>query len=167
MDNAVKVGIAVASGYVLGRRHKLRYAIGVGAWLMGRRVPLSPRAIASKGIEAARENPDVMDFVDELRETGWIIGRRAAGTWLDDRAKGLSAKLRDRESGRGHADAETEREGEGQTGRTGGEDREPERDRGSEQQSAPESGGGKRDQDEESGTERESAAGRRPAATRA
>lgn len=151
MDTGMKVGVAVASGYLLGRRRKLRWAIGVGAWLLGQKVPLTPGALLRKGIEVARNDPEVMDFFDELKETGFTVGKRAARSFVDERAGSLTERLKDRGGSQGGDREDDEDTREGKRGRERGErgernrggDRDREEDRGGEERELEGAGGGR------------------------
>ncbi len=117
MNPAVKVAAGVAGGYLLGRHKKLRYAVGFGAALLGKRLDLNPSRLVLTGVKSLRELPEVMDLGDTVRGELATSGRRAAMTLMTNRLDSLSDTLRDRstalESGGGSGRSE-QQEGQAQ-----------------------------------------------------
>src|SRR3954463_11262876 len=93
MNQSVKVGMGVGGGYVLGRRKKMRLAIGLGAWLLGKRIKIDPQALLLEGLQKLAANPDVMKLSDELRGQLLTAARSAATKGLTDQLTGLAEAL--------------------------------------------------------------------------
>jgi hypothetical protein len=49
MSAATKIGLGVASGYLLGRTKKLKLAITIGSMLAGQRIATSPQGLLKQG----------------------------------------------------------------------------------------------------------------------
>ena len=77
MNNAAKLGVGVAGGYLLGRTKKLKLAIGLGAMLAGKRLNISPSQLAMQGLGQLRESPEFADLTDRLRTEVGGAGKRA------------------------------------------------------------------------------------------
>src|SRR3954468_1803991 len=93
MNQSVKVGMGVGGGYVLGRRKKMRLAIGLGAWLLGKRIKIDPQALLLEGLQKLAANPDVMKLQEELRGQLLTAARSAATKGLTDQLTGLAETL--------------------------------------------------------------------------
>ncbi len=96
MNPAMKVAAGVAGGYLLGRHKKLRYAVGFGAALLGKRLDLNPSRLVLTGVKGLRELPEVMELSDTVRGQLAASGRRAATTLMSNRLDTLSDSLRER-----------------------------------------------------------------------
>src|SRR3954465_9567379 len=99
MNNAAKLGAGVAGGYLLGRTKKLKLAIGLGAWLMGKRLQMSPSQLAMQGFGALRQSPEFADITDRLRNEVGGAGRKALSAAASSRMESLADRLRDRNEG--------------------------------------------------------------------
>src|SRR3954453_9082307 len=99
MNNAAKLGAGVAGGYLLGRTKKLKLAIGLGAWLMGKRLQMSPSQLAMQGFGALRQSPEFAEITDRLRNEVGGAGRKALSAAATSRMESLADKLRDRNEG--------------------------------------------------------------------
>ena len=71
MSAATKIGLGVASGYLLGRTKKLKLAITIGSLLAGQRVATSPGGLLKQGIELVDKSPELSKLRDEL--TGKLL----------------------------------------------------------------------------------------------
>src|SRR4051795_8485172 len=99
MNNAAKLGAGVAGGYLLGRTKKLKLAIGLGAWLMGKRLQMSPGQLAMQGLGQLRQSPEFADITDRLRNEVGGAGRKALSAAATSRMESLADRLRDRNEG--------------------------------------------------------------------
>src|SRR3954447_19817468 len=99
MNNAAKLGAGVAGGYLLGRTKKLKLAVGLGAWLMGKRLQMSPGQLAMQGFGALRQSPEFAEITDRLRNEVGGAGRKALSAAATSRMESLADKLRDRNEG--------------------------------------------------------------------
>src|SRR3954470_1121965 len=93
MNQAVKVGMGVGGGYALGRRKKMKLAVGLGAWLLGKRIRLDPQALLVEGLQKLAENPDIMKLSDEVRGQLFQAARAAAAKGFTDQLSMLSETL--------------------------------------------------------------------------
>src|SRR3954465_8177382 len=99
MNNAAKLGAGVAGGYLLGRTKKLKLAIGLGAWLMGKRLQMSPGQLAMQGLGQLRQSPEFAEITDRLRNEVGGAGRKALSAAATSRMESLADRLRDRNDG--------------------------------------------------------------------
>ncbi|MFF5496560.1 DNA primase [Streptomyces aquilus] len=104
--NRVGLGLAVGAGYVLGRTKKLKLAFAVGTLVAGKRMQLSPRALADLVSGQLRDNPQFKEIGDQLREDLRGVGKAASGAMVErqldalaDRLHGRTAQVRDQLSG--------------------------------------------------------------------
>src|SRR3954462_436676 len=99
MNNAAKLGAGVAGGYLLGRTKKLKLAVGLGAWLMGKRLQMSPGQLAMQGLGQPRQSPEFAEITDRLRNEVGGAGRKALSAAATSRMESLADRLRDRNEG--------------------------------------------------------------------
>ncbi|MFI9168526.1 DNA primase [Streptomyces lincolnensis] len=104
--NRVGMGLAVGAGYFLGRTRKLKLAFAVGTLVAGKRMHLSPRALADLVAGQLRDNPQFKEIGDQLREDLRGVGKAASGAMVErqidalaDRLHGRTAQVRDQISG--------------------------------------------------------------------
>ena len=104
--NRVGLGLAVGAGYVLGRTKKLKLAFAVGTLVAGKRMQLSPRALADLVSGQLRDNPQFKEIGDQLREDLRGVGKAASGAMVErqidalaDRLHGRTAQVRDQIAG--------------------------------------------------------------------
>lgn len=104
--NRLGVGLAVGAGYVLGRTKKLKLAFAVGTLVAGKRMQLSPRALADLVSGQLRDNPQLKEIGDQLREDLRGVGKAASGAMVErqisamaDRLHGRTAEVRDQIAG--------------------------------------------------------------------
>ncbi|MGC0399164.1 chemotaxis protein histidine kinase CheA [Streptomyces sp. SAI-126] len=106
MMNRVGLGLAVGAGYVLGRTKKLKMAFAIGTLVAGKRMHLSPRAVADMVSQQLLKNPQFKEIGDTLREDLRGVGKAASGAMVErqidaiaDRLHGRTAQVRDQLSG--------------------------------------------------------------------
>ncbi|WP_282701250.1 DNA primase [Streptomyces sp. CC219B] len=141
--NRVGLGLAIGAGYVLGRTKKMKLAFAVGTLVAGKRMHLSPRALAELAQQQLRDNPQFKEIGDQLREDLRGVGKAASGAMVErqldalaDRLHGRTAQMRDQLSDMapetpdlGFEEGEYEEEDEAPEGREEAESaREPERE---------------------------------------
>jgi len=104
--NRVGLGLAVGAGYVLGRTKKLKLAFAVGTLVAGKRMQLSPRALADLVSGQLRDNPQFKEIGDQLREDLRGVGKAASGAMVErqmdalaDRLHGRTEQVRDQLAG--------------------------------------------------------------------
>src|SRR4051794_32134277 len=104
MNNAAKLGAGVAGGYLLGRTKKLKLAIGLGAWMMGKKLNLSPSQLAMQGLSQLRESPDFAELTDLVRSEVGGAGKKALSAAATSRMESLADRLHERNNGSGPSD---------------------------------------------------------------
>ncbi|WP_405515040.1 DNA primase [Streptomyces canus] len=104
--NRVGMGLAIGAGYVLGRTKKLKFAFAVGTLVAGKRMHLSPKAVADLVSQQLLKNPQFKEIGDTLREDLRGVGKAASGAMVErqidaiaDRLHGRTAEVRDQLSG--------------------------------------------------------------------
>jgi septal ring-binding cell division protein DamX len=104
--NRTALGLAVGAGYFLGRTKKLKMALAVGSLVAGKKLNLSPRALAELAQQQLKSNPQFKEIGDQLRQDMRGVGKAATGavverqmSTLADRLHGRTAKVRDQLSG--------------------------------------------------------------------
>ncbi|MFI9263280.1 DNA primase [Streptomyces werraensis] len=144
--NRTGLGLAIGAGYLLGRTKKLKMALAVGGLVAGKKLNLSPRAVADLVSQQLRDNPQFKELGDQLRGELRGAGKAASGALVErqisslaDRLHGRTAEVRGRLSGDGAEDRDAEDTGEGPDDHEPddtGEDRDDEGGRGREPDTA-------------------------------
>ncbi|QOV41370.1 DNA primase [Streptomyces ferrugineus] len=94
--NRVGLGLAIGAGYVLGRTRKLKLALAVGGVVAGKRMRLSPRAVADLVSQQLQDNPQFKEIGDQLREDLRGVGQAASGALVERRLDALADRLHGR-----------------------------------------------------------------------
>ncbi|MFF9661204.1 DNA primase [Streptomyces althioticus] len=135
--NRTGMGLAIGAGYLLGRTKKLKMALAVGGLVAGKKLNLSPRAVADLVSQQLRDNPQFKELGDRLRGDLRGVGKAASGALVErqisslaDRLHGRTAEVRGRLDGGGEdRDGTDESAGEEpydeETDDRGQDDREP------------------------------------------
>ncbi|MFC8089199.1 DNA primase [Streptomyces sp. NPDC057301] len=104
--NRLALGLAVGAGYVLGRTKKMKLAFAIGTMVAGKRMHLSPRALADLVSQQLQNNPQFKEIGDQLREDLRGVGQAASGALVErqldafaDRLHGRTAQVRDQLEG--------------------------------------------------------------------
>src|SRR5919112_3608767 len=98
MSNASKIVAGVASGYLLGRTKKLKFAITVGSMLAGQRVATSPAGLLKQGSELIDKNPELQKLQEQLTGKLFEAAKAAALATVTSRLESLSESMRDQGS---------------------------------------------------------------------
>jgi hypothetical protein len=96
--NRIGLGLAVGAGYVLGRTKKMKLAFAVGTMVAGKRMKLSPRAIADLVSQQLQDNPQFKEIGDQLRGDLRGVGKAATGALVERQIEGLADRLHGRTS---------------------------------------------------------------------
>jgi hypothetical protein len=98
MKDTTKIALAagVASGYALGRAKKGRAALAVATYLISRRSGLSPRRLATEGVQKLGEVPQVGALKEQMRGDVLDAGKKAVGTVVDRKLGDLAGTLHER-----------------------------------------------------------------------
>ncbi|WP_427766172.1 DNA primase [Streptomyces sp. DSM 41931] len=121
--NRTGLGLAIGAGYLLGRTKKLKMALAVGGLVAGKKLNLSPRAVADLVSQQLRDNPQFKELGDQLRGDLRGAGKAASGALVErqisslaDRLHGRTAEVRGQLAGNGNGaegrDEEDEDSGE-------------------------------------------------------
>ncbi|WP_405824005.1 DNA primase [Streptomyces sp. NBC_01390] len=94
--NRVGLGLAVGAGYVLGRTKKLKLAFAVGTLVAGKRMQLSPKALADLVSGQLRDNPQFKEIGDQLRVDLRGVGKAASGALVERQVEALANRLHGR-----------------------------------------------------------------------
>ncbi|MFI6876667.1 DNA primase [Streptomyces sp. NPDC050400] len=97
--NRAALGLAVGAGYVLGRTKKMKLAFAVGTMVAGKRLKLSPSALADLVSQQLANNPQFKEIGDELRQDLRGVGKAASGALVERQIEGLAGRLHDRTRG--------------------------------------------------------------------
>ncbi|MFJ2256806.1 DNA primase [Streptomyces sp. NPDC087844] len=96
--NRLGLGLAVGAGYVLGRTKKMKLAFAVGTMVAGKRMHLSPRALADLVSTQLQNNPQFKEIGDQLRGDLRGVGKAATGALVERQITGLADRLHGRTS---------------------------------------------------------------------
>lgn len=94
--NRTGLGLAVGAGYVLGRTKKMKLAFALGTLVAGKRMHLSPRALADLVSQQLQNNPQFKEISEQLREGARGAGKAATGALLERQIDGLADRLHGR-----------------------------------------------------------------------
>ncbi|WP_030378331.1 MULTISPECIES: hypothetical protein [unclassified Streptomyces] len=165
--NRVALGLAVGAGYVLGRTKKMKMAFAVGTLVAGKKMQLSPRAVADLVNQQLKNNPQFKEIGDQLRTDLRGVGKAASGALVERQISGIADRLHNRtgqlrDQVSGVASKATDLPGTGGGGR---EDDEESEGRGREDSGPAEDRDERADpgSDEQSGDDRDETPRRRPA----
>jgi hypothetical protein len=95
MDSGARLGLAVTAGYLLGRLHKLKWALAVAALASGGRLP-GPGGLVQQGAKLLSSSPEVTKLTDEMKGRLLDAGKAAAVAALSSKINSLSEGLRER-----------------------------------------------------------------------
>ncbi|POX61470.1 DNA primase [Streptomyces sp. Ru62] len=159
--NRTALGLAVGAGYLLGRTKKLKMALAVGSLAAGKKMNLSPRALAEQLNRQLLDNPQFKEIGDQLRQDLRGVGKAATGAMVErqmntlaDRLHGRTTKVRDELSGVAptgsdeeedeERDEDEEQEGRAERGEQRGERKRPRGDARGDADEAPRKQAGKK-----------------------
>jgi hypothetical protein len=123
MKDTGKVALAVVAGYYLGRRHKLRMAIGLALAGVMRKVRKDDGGLLAQGAKALGSSPELAGMTNRLKGELLEATKTAAVAAATTQIEALTAKL--------HEQTDSLRQPE-----TGKRAQEPEQDEGAEQEPA-------------------------------
>ncbi|MCC3654941.1 DNA primase [Streptomyces sp. S07_1.15] len=99
MNNRLAMTLAVGAGYLLGRTKKAKLALGVGGMVLGKRLNLNPQQLTGLLTEQLKNNPQLAEVRDQLRNDLQGVGKAAATAVVTRRLDALSDRLHDRTLG--------------------------------------------------------------------
>jgi hypothetical protein len=96
MNTGTRVGLAVAAGYVLGRCHKMKWALAAAA-LAGRgQLPSGAGGLVQQGVKLLSSSPEFTKLTDEMKGRLVDAGKAAAVAAVSSKIDSLSEGLRER-----------------------------------------------------------------------
>ena len=114
MKNGAQVGLAVAAGYVLGRFHKVKWAMALAALGAGKRLPGVQGELLDRGKKLLSATSASSTLTGEMRSHLVEAGKSAAVTAVSNRIDSISDSLRERsDTMRGAGDQEPDEEESG------------------------------------------------------
>lgn len=96
MNSRLTMALAAGGGYLLGRTKKAKFALGVATVVMGKKMPLSPRAVARTATEQLARNPQFKELGEQLRSDLRGAGRAATGALVNRQVNALADRLHER-----------------------------------------------------------------------
>jgi len=154
MMNRMGLGLAVGAGYVLGRTKKMKLAFAVGTLVAGKKMQLSPRAVAELVNQQLKDNPQFKEIGDQLRTDLRGVGKAASGALVErqisalaDRLHSRTGQLRDQVSGAVPGTGDL-------PGKGGGDQEDDEEERDREEGASAEDGDERADRDDDSADDR-------------
>jgi hypothetical protein len=118
MNTSTKIGLAVAGGYLLGRRRKAKMALMLGSVLLGKRLDL--RSLGREAASRLAASPEVGKVREEISGQLASTGRAAATAALSAPINRLADRLHERTSALS-GDAEERSGGDAEAGQKGSE----------------------------------------------
>lgn len=96
MNNGSRLGLAVTAGYILGKFHKMKWALALAA-LAGRgRLPSGPGGLLQQGAKLLTSSPEFTNLTGEMRGRLVDAGKAAAVGAVSGKINSLSEGLRQR-----------------------------------------------------------------------
>ncbi|MFE0382647.1 DNA primase [Streptomyces bungoensis] len=94
--NRTALGLAVGAGYLLGRTKKLKMAVAVGSLVAGKKLNITPKALAGMVQQQLRDNPQFKEIGDQLRGELRGVGKAASGAMVERQMSALADRLHSR-----------------------------------------------------------------------
>ena len=117
MKTGVQIGVAVAAGYVLGRFHKLKWAVALGTMAGRKKLAGQQSALLAKGAELL--GSELGPVTQQLRGQLVEAGKAAAVTAVSGKINSLSDSLQERSQGLRAAGSKAGGAGSGESDETG------------------------------------------------
>ena len=93
MSAAAKIGLGVASGYLLGRTKKLKLAITIGSMLAGQRIATSPQGLLKQGSQLIDKNPELQKLQAQITGRLFDAMKDAAIATATSRLESVNSRL--------------------------------------------------------------------------
>ena len=154
MNSGARLGLAVTAGYLLGRFHKVKWALAFAAFAGRGRLPGGSGGLLQQGAKLLTSSPELTKLTDEMKGRLVDAGKAAAVAAVSSKINSLSDDLRERTEAMHAASAS------GDEGAGAGDDEKVEEERYRDEDRA--AGSGPRRRSDEGGDGRDQA-GRVPA----
>ena len=109
MGTTAKIVAAAVGGYLLGRKKKLKMAIGLGLYLGAKKLDIKPQQFVQGLVKEVSSLPGVNELKEQSKEQLLDAGKTAAGDllgkWAGDLAESLNNKAEDLRSDNGGEEA--------------------------------------------------------------
>lgn len=96
MNDRARIAMAVAAGYYLGRRHKLRMATALAAAGLASRIKRGEGGLLQQGTKLIGSSPELQELTKSLRGELMEAGKAAAVAATSRQIQALSSRLLDR-----------------------------------------------------------------------
>jgi hypothetical protein len=96
MNTGARLGLTVAAGYLLGRFHKMKWALAVAAIASRGRLPSGPSGLLQQGVKALSSSPELAELTDEMKGRLVDAGKAAAVAAVSSKINSLTDGLRER-----------------------------------------------------------------------
>ena len=98
MKDKIQIGLAIAAGYYLGRRHKLRWATTLAVAGLASRLR-GEGGLLQQGIKVLGKSPEMEKITDRLRGELMEVGKAAAVAMTSRQIESLTTRLHERAEG--------------------------------------------------------------------
>jgi hypothetical protein len=96
MNSGARLGLAVAAGYLLGRSHKMKWALALAAFAGRGRLPGGSSGLVQQGAKLLTSSPELTKLTDEMKGRLVDAGKAAAVAAVSSKINSLSEGLRER-----------------------------------------------------------------------
>lgn len=93
MNQTAKIAVAVTGGYILGRRKKAKLAIGVGLYLAGKKLNISPKQISDLVMKEIGGSEQLAALRQQAQGEVATLGKAAVGALVDRQANRVADVL--------------------------------------------------------------------------
>lgn len=122
MKTGTRMGLALTAGYVLGRLHKMKWALALAAFAGRGRLPGGAGGLLQQGAKLLSSSPELTKLTEEMRGQLVEAGKAAAVAAVSGKINSVSDELRERSDamraasagGKGYAAAEDAETAEGE-----------------------------------------------------
>lgn len=96
MNNGSRLGLAVTAGYILGKFHKMKWALALAALARRGRLPSGPGGLLQQGAKLLTSSPEFTNLTGEMKGRLVNAGKAAAVGAVSSKINSLSEGLRQR-----------------------------------------------------------------------
>jgi len=96
MKTGARVGLAIAAGYLLGRLHKMKWALALATLAGRKRLSGGSAGLLEQGAKFLASSPELAKLTEEMRSQLVEAGKAAAVAAVSSKINSLSDELHDR-----------------------------------------------------------------------
>lgn len=96
MQTRAQVGLAIGAGYILGRFHKMKWALALAGMGVGSKIRGQQGDLLRQGVKLVTSSPEMSNLTGELKGRLVEAGKSAATAAVSRRIGSLTDSLRDR-----------------------------------------------------------------------